>query len=485
MATIDELIASIEVEREAAQMRLNKSIAEGKAILALVAQEGRANTSEDEDARLVELKDNRDKAREALKGIEKRHADALQIKAEEAEAVRQAQEVKPTPAAQRTPATNREQRVHVGREERTYHRGNDPRGVQFVRDVVAATIFRDVTSSTRLSTHMHEEQVERAGQLYGIGQQQRAAGDTITSNWTGLVVPQYLTDLYAPATAALRPLADACTKHPLPADGMTVNISRVTTASSAALQTTELTAVSATSLDDTILSPAIQTIAGQQTVSRQAVERGTGITDVVIQDLFNRYATTLDSTLINQATTGLTNVATSVTYDDTTPTAAEAYPKILGAAAGVEAALLALGTPSHAVMHSRRWYWLSSQMSSTWPLINWQGIPVQAGGVANTGSSYASGVRGVLPSGLQVVVDNNIPVNLGTATTQDEIYVVPATECHLWEDSSAPTLIRAEQTAAASLGILIVVYGYMAYTFQRYTNGMQKVAGTGLTTPTF
>jgi hypothetical protein len=483
MASIDELIATIEVELEGATKRRDKALAEIKSIIAVAQQEGRANLDPEEDERIKLLTESRERAKTDMEGIKGKLANANRVKAEELEVERQAKETVPTPAGQRNTAASREQRVQVGREERTYHRGNDPRGVQFVRDVVAATILHDVAASTRLSQHMHEERIERAATFEGM--QQRAAGDTITSNWTGLVVPQYLTDLYAPATAALRPFADVCTKHPLPADGMTVNISRVTTAASAAIQSTELTAVSATSLDDTILSPAVQTIAGQQTISRQAVERGTGVTDVVIQDLFNRYATTLDSTLINQATTGLTNVATSVTYDDTTPTAAEAYPKILGAAAGVEAALLAMGAPTHAAMHSRRWYWLSSQMGSTWPLINWQGIPVQAGGVANSGSSYASGVRGVLPSGLKVVVDNNIPVNLGTATSQDEIYVVPASECHLWEDSSAPTLIRAEQTAAATLGILIVVYGYMAYTFQRYTNGMQKVGGTGLTSPQF
>ncbi len=481
--TIDELIAATEVELEAAQKRRAKATAEIELILATANQEGRAVLSKEEDDRVIELFDAQARAKTDTEGIKVKLANAQKVKVEEAEAERLAKDSDQiTRTLERRPAA-RDGKVQVGREERTYHRGNDPRGTQFVRDVVAASILHDMGASTRLSHHMREEQVERAATF--VGMQQRAAGDTLTSNWAGLVVPQYLTDLYAPATAALRPFADVCAKHPLPADGMTVNISRVTTASSAAVQATQLTAVSATSMDDTLLSPAIKTIAGQQTISRQAVERGTGVTDVVIQDLFNRYATSLDSTLITEATTGLSAVATAVTYTDTTPTGAELYPKILGAAAGVEAALLAMGTPSHAVMHSRRWYWLSSQMGSTWPLINWQGIPVQAGGIANTSSSYASGIRGVLPSGLQVVVDNNIASNLGAGTNEDEVYVVPATECHLWEDSSAPMLIRAEQTAAASLGVLIVVYGYMAYTFERYANGMQKVSGTGLTTPSF
>ncbi|HKN42580.1 MAG TPA: hypothetical protein VJW23_01555, partial [Propionibacteriaceae bacterium] len=194
----------------------------------------------------------------------------------------------------------------------------------------------------------------------------------------------------------------------------------------------------------------------------------------------------LDDTLINQATTGLTNVAgTSGTYTDASPTGAEAYAKIIAAASGSEAVMLGLGKPTHAVMHSRRWYWLSAALSSTWPLINSQGIPPQAAGVANPSSAYQDGVRGTLPLGLSVVVDNNIGTTLG-AGTEDEIYVVPATECHLWEDlNSEPIFIRAEQTSAATLGVLLVAYQYFAYTFARYSGGTQKVAGTGLIAPVF
>jgi hypothetical protein len=289
--------------------------------------------------------------------------------------------------------------------------------------------------------------------------------------------------MYAPAVAALRPFADACNKHPLPADGMTVNISRITTATGVALQASENAAVQETNIDDTLLSPAVQTAAGQQTISRQAIDRGTGVDDVVLQDLFKQYATRLDSTLINQAATGLAAVGTAVAYTDATPTGAELYPKIVGAQAGAEAALLAQAVPNLAVMHSRRWYWLSSQMSSTWPLINTTGIPVQAGGV-NFAVPYNSGFRGMLPSGLNVVVDNNCPTTIG-AGTEDEIYVTASDECHLWEDPNAPLFIRAEQPFAASLGVLLVVYGYFAYTFARYSNSVQRVSGTGLIAPVF
>src|SRR5262249_45566411 len=58
------------------------------------------------------------------------------------------------------------------------------------------------------------------------------------------------------------------------------------------------------------------------------------------------------------------------TFTSASPTAALLYPKILGAAAGVEAALLAQATPSHAIMHSRRWYWLAPPLGPARPLLN-------------------------------------------------------------------------------------------------------------------
>jgi hypothetical protein len=377
-----------------------------------------------------------------------------------------------SPAANRAPAYD--QVARVGSEARTYRKDMDPRGAAFERDVAAA-FMGDYAAQQRLAQHMQEERVERGQQL------QRAVN---TGAFTGLVVPQYLTELYAPATAARRPFADAIRTHPLPADGMTVNISRITTATSAALQASENAAVSETNIDDTLLTINVQTIAGQQTLSRQSIERGTGIESIVLDDLFRRYATTLDSTLLNQATTGLSAAATAVTWTDASPTGAELYPKIIEGLSGVEAALLDQASGENiAVMHSRRWYWLQSVMGSTWPMISQPGIVAQTLGT-NFAEVYGRGVRGVLPNGTPVIVDNNIATNLGTGTNEDEVYLVDRNECHLWEDASAPMFIRAEQPHAASLGVLLVVYGYMAYTHTRYAQA-RKVSGTGLVTPVF
>ena len=150
----------------------------------------------------------------------------------------------------------------------------------------------------------------------------------------------------------------------------------------------------------------------------------------------------------------------------------------------MEAALLDQGLgDTFTVMHSRRWYWLQTQMSEQSPLFGQPGIT--GGHVGeNYAERYGSGFRGILPNGTPVVVDNNIATNLGAGTNQDEVYFGAQSELHLWEDPNAPLLIRADQTNAKKLGIDLVVYGYYAFLFNRRAHA-QKIVGTGLVAPTF
>lgn len=474
---VSELVGSIEVERDVAQKRYDRANAEQADILNRAKREGRPTLSVEEDSDFERATVTKNQAKMDITGIDQKLSKAKMLQQEEREYDARGEVRTANPATVKAQLPAYDQVARIGAEERTYHRGNSGKGGMFIRDVVRQAVFRDHESEGRLMRHMAEERVERGEYL------QRASN---TGNFAGLVVPQYLTEMYAPAIAALRPFADLCNKHDLPPDGMTVNISRITTATTVAIQTFtsgENADVGGTDIDDTLLTENVQTAAGKAILSRQAIERGSGIEDVTMSDLQRRFATTLDSTLLNQATTGLSAVATAVPYVDATPTGAELYPKILGALSGAEAALLAQAIPNYAIMHSRRWYWLSSQMTSTWPLINQPGYGVQAAGIS-TGAGYNQGVRGVLPNGLHVIVDNNVGTLLG-AGTEDEMYVVASDECHLWEDPNAPQFIRADQVLSASLGIQLVLYGYFAYSFRRYANAMQKVSGTGMIAPTF
>jgi hypothetical protein len=474
---------AIEVEQEQTSKRYERATAEINTILAKAKNEGRANLTTDEDRDIDQAFITRDAARSDLKGIENKMTRAKKIEAEEAEtdlALRERSTEPKQLATSGKPAYDRVARV--GQEERTYHKGNCRKGGPFIRDVVKQFLYRDLDSEQRLLRHMQEERVERSQYL------ERAAG---TGAFTGLTVPQYLTDMYAPAVAALRPFADACNHHDLPADGMTVNISKIVTATSAALQASENTGVSETNIADSLLTENVQTAAGQQTLSRQAIDRGTGVEEIVMDDLFRRYATVLDATLFNQATTGISAVAASQTYTDAAPTGPKLYSQMVGAAATVETTLLGWAQPDLVVMHPRRWYKLLSAVSATWPMVFGMGnnVPVSAT-ATNNDLGYAKGIRGTLANGMSVCVDANVTtVASGAALTggaQDHVYIVPTQECHLWEDPNAPVFIRAEQPAAANLGVLLVLYGYFAYSFRRFPSGtIVKISGTGVTTPVF
>jgi hypothetical protein len=480
-ATIEDLIISQEAEMELEKRRRERSLAEIKAILASARQEGRANVTAQEDEDIKRAQETAASAKVNMAGIEHKLDISKRTKAAELEVDQHLAERSAPPVGHpegSKPAYDRVARV--GTEERTYRREVDRKGAGFVRDVVRQFLYRDIEAEQRLSRHMQEERVERGQYL------ERAVG---TGAFAGLTVPQYLTDMYAPAVAALRPFADQCNSHDLPPDGMVVNISQITTPTGVGLQASENSAVTEANIDDTILSFNVQTAAGQQTMSRQAIDRGTGIEEIVMDDLYRRYATNLDSTLINQAATGLAAVTAGQTYTDATPTGPKVYSQMVGAMSTVEGTLLGWAQPDLAIMASRRWYKLLSAVSSTWPMIYAPNgpVPVQGTGVNNS-VGYAKGIRGQLANGLSVVVDANVSTLAnGTATTggtQDHIYVVASQECHLWEDPSAPVFIRAEQ--AQTLGVTVVLYGYFAYCFNRFPSGSSvKINGTGLAAPIF
>ena len=195
--------------------------------------------------------------------------------------------------------------ARVIREARTYTATSSN---SFVADAYASQFSNDFQAKDRLARHMNEERVERR--------------DVTSANFAGLIVPQFLTDLAAPFARAGRPFLDAARKHSLPADGLTISISKVTTGSSTAVQT-EGAAVSETNMDDTKLDISVVTVAGQQNVSRQAIERGTNIDSLVMADLVSAYHTNLDSLFVTTSATSLTNVISQVvTYTDASPTVA-------------------------------------------------------------------------------------------------------------------------------------------------------------------
>jgi HK97 family phage major capsid protein len=431
--------------------------AEMDAVLEAVAAENRTDLTAEETEKVDALVEE---SRSLDAKIEKLTAQAVaDAKAAEARSV----------VAEALPKVS----TSIVREERTYRPDN---GTSFVRDAFNAQVRGDFSAQERLARHMKEESVERR--------------DVDTSNFAGLVIPAYLVDLAAPLARAGRPTADFATnKMVLPAAGMSLEISRMTTGTSTAIQETQNTAVSETDADDTLLSVPVRTIAGQQDLSRQAIERGTGIDTFVVADLIRSWHTTLDAQVLNGTGNngqfkGIRNAGgNAITFTSTAPTVALLYPKLADALQQVQSNVFT--TPTTWIMHPRRLaFLLAATDTAGRPLV------VPAAGVPQNAVSTGAGVAQYANSGYQllglpIVSDANVGTTYGTGTNQDEIYLVDAREMHLWEQPGSPFSLRFDATTPGSLTIKTVVYGFSAFTAERYAKAASIISGTGLTAPTF
>jgi len=357
--------------------------------------------------------------------------------------------------------------ARVTREERTYRPDGD---FSFVRDAFAAQVLGDWDAQQRIARHQQEERIEKR--------------DVTSAAFAGLVVPQFLTGLAAPFARAGRPFMDASRKHALPGSGLTLSISKVTTGTAVAVQT-EGSAVQETNMDDTKLDLTVNTIAGQQNVSRQALERGTGIDALVMADLVSAYHTKLDAEYVTTNAASLTNVITQVvTYTDGSPTVAELYPKILDGVQRIQTNYF--GGPNFILMHPRRLAWILAAVDTAGrPLA----VPTQNGpqnAISVGDGSVVYGNSGYSIAGLPVITDANVITTNGTGENEDVIIIGSTQESHLWETAGgSPFMLRFEDVKSAELEVKMVVYGYSAYTANRYPNAFALIGGSGLIQPVF
>ena len=357
--------------------------------------------------------------------------------------------------------------------------------VSFFRDLFMRDFAGDMAARDRLERHYR--------QIADITPAERR--DIGTGAFTGLVVPQYLVDLYAPYLRAGRPFANRVRKLPLPAEGMVFNISRLTTGTTAESQATEGTSVSNTDAHDSTLTINVHTIAGEQNVSRQLLERGTpGMDELIFQDLLSSYSAKIDNqvlngTGLNGTHLGLLNTAgiMSSTYTDASPSVSEIYPKVSDVLQQIASNRF---MPADLIaMHPRRWGWFTAALDANGrPLVVpvAQPLPNVANNAAAVQGQPAYGdVVGYL-QGVPVITDANIPTNVGAGANQDLIIACRTADIILWEEADGvPRQARFEQTLAEKLEVKLVIYGYSAYTAGRYPQAIGTISGTGLVAPTF
>jgi HK97 family phage major capsid protein len=229
----------------------------------------------------------------------------------------------------------------------------------------------------------------------------------------------------------------------------------------------------------------LNTVAGKVDLSRQVLDRSDPATDTVVgQDLAADYAKQLDAQLLTQTTNGITVLSGTNSSTVSTATAAAIWPKF---ADGIQLIWTnRYASPDLIVMHPRRWaMFLGALDSSNRPLV----VPDAMAGVqafnsmASANATVPSGLVGQI-QGLPVVVDPNIPTNLGTNTNQDVIIVTKRSD-HLLFEVGSPTIAVYDGVLSGTLQVRVLAYGYFAFTFNRYAKATTIISGTGLVPPAF
>lgn len=334
----------------------------------------------------------------------------------------------------------------------------------FFADLVHRALYHDGAATGRLSDHA-------GGVVRSTRDRVEVTRDIGSSAVGAMVAPQYLIDLAAPVVRPSGLLA-AMRVVPMPPEGMNLLIPRVTAGPSMEAQA-ENASAEETNIAVSNITAAVTSVAGRQDVSRQIFDRAPASIDRFVHpDLVEEYLSRLDDFAINGAgsgePTGILNQSgvTSVTYTDASPTALELLGKVTSAAKQASANRKLPMTA--VVMHSRRWYWLCSQLDTAGS----PAVPVSTTPPDPT-SPYVGSIRH-----MGVIVDDNIPTT--ASTDQDRIIV-----CRPWDLALVADLEPTFDAYAASQVeyVTLVANGYASFTAERYASSIAVISGTGLADP--
>ncbi len=374
-------------------------------------------------------------------------------------------------------------RVEITRHEMTYDRHKD---VSYFQDLYLSQKLSDPMATERLARH-RREMVDHLKKERGL-REFRAINETAGTGGE-FVPPLWLNQQYIEYLRAARATADVVNHMPLPEHTNSINFPSLTGGSTTAAQA-DGGSVSSTDVTTSSVTVPVKTIAGQQDMARQLLERSVpGMDQVLMQDLMADYNKQLDTQVINGSgsganATGILNTSSigSVTYTDASP----AFGGDGKLAAQLGNAINTVATnrflpPDCIVMHPRRWYWIVSRSDSqNRPLVVPEGQAVNAVGIADRVVAQA---RAGTLFGLPVILDPNVPTNV--SSTQDPILVLRAQDIWLMEDAAGPYTRVYEEVLSGTLSIRVQLFNYMAFTAARYPSSVCKVTGTGVTTPTY
>ena len=287
---------------------------------------------------------------------------------------------------------------------------------------------------------------------------QAATGDVLVSDAAGVVPVPIVAPVYNDVNP-LRPIVNALGPRSMPDAGATFIRPYVKVHSSAAAQSTELTALSTADfeVDDIVVTK--KTFGGKLILSEQVIDwSAPSMLDQAIADMAGQYALATEKYVVDQMADAITNtqevVITSFTDEE------ELIRDLYLAAASIASNTNYL--PNALVVGTTRWASLGGLTDSTGRPVFPQVGPMNAPGTLSGVSTFNGN-----PLGLQLVVSNQVGTQVigdasgggYTAKTANEYYWLLNTRgVEVYE--SYKGFIRDE--SVGTLGVTIAVRGYFA-----------------------
>lgn len=290
-----------------------------------------------------------------------------------------------------------------------------------------------------------------------------------------------------------RPFANVVQRQPLPGGTDSINIPKLLTGTSVAVQSADNAPIADVDITDTFINAPVRTIAGQEGVAIQLIDQSPiAFDDVIFRDLVAAHAAVLDQEVLDG--TGTAGHVTGVDYTPGIPTITPSAMTIAGVYSAIANAIQTIHTtrflpPEVIVCHPRRWGWLLSLLDTTnRPLF----IPNAAQGPFNAaGLETAVASQQVVGTvqGLPIVTDPNITTFAGAGASgpfspsgaDDLIYVTRASDLVLFESGIRARVLP--EVKSANLTVVLQVFSYLAFTAARYPQS--TVIIDGLSAPTW
>lgn len=382
----------------------------------------------------------------------------------------------------------------------TYARDNTE--TSYFSDLYRARFLNDGSARARLKKGTKETLVEAEKRGIKFRDVESRALNQSTTSGGDFLPPLYFGELYAEYKRQRRVVAGLVKNFDLPANGLSINVPRVTAGATTAAQTADNANLSTTDETTAVITIPVETIAGYVDLSRQILERAEpGLDEIIAVDLISSYGQVLDNYLINGTGSNgqpkgiLQTSYNSIVFTTGSPTVGLLYPKIADATRQVAEAIYE--RPTAFVMTARRWAWFLATLDANQrPLIlpDDGGLPqtmqlkeffLDSGNAITFNNDEPIRPDGKL-LGLPVYIDENMPKTSGSGTNQDIIICACFPKHFLWEDRNGPRIFTFDDLSGSTAGkVRVEAFGFAAFTAERHATATSVVSGTGLTPPTF